>query len=680
MRTGILLIFVLVGVCLGKPYEFDRSGAGANISFLFVSDAADFKNLPGIPSCCPAFGSGSGTGGQLNLFYDFKILPDIYAGLSLGYSYLHSNFQSKEETFVMFNEVVTKGEFLHTINVDLESIIFQPFISWNIFDKFRIGIAPYAALMISKWYSQIEQITKPENAGTFIDQNGRDTERRDRNDNSGSFPTPNNFNFGTEFFVSFEAPLNKENTLRINPSFNYGINLGSVVEGLKWSQNNFRIALGFRYDLTPPYNPAMDTIFHDSIILPDTMTAIITELPADSTETTDSTDYGSVVDSSKLLANNNNLFEYDTTKITDIKVITDTLVKVDTIDLNTNNDISLSYSTKDYNGNQLPVGTEIGMLKAETKFPMLFEIFYKNDETNIPPRYLKLNDTRLNYCYFSAYYNLLDKTGKFLKKTKNTRIEIAGSDNIDTAKGLIKAEFVKSYLSEKYGIKSNRLITSGIGGEGGFITFPDPDVVIISCKDSEFYKYFDNTENNLAFELPLIHFKIEKKDNIEIVKWELTVKYQNEIIFRDNSVNGQKLTSTFNTTNLALPVNKNPGYLAYDFILWDSTGKIYKEAGKMRFKIPASGNPIIREYISATALQNLQIPQSKNGLKSIIAVLPPNNNYKQDIDLEKAVKDYLMKYYPGIENRSYTREQIHNESGFPEVDYFDNLVEIRYYR
>ncbi len=272
MRTSILLILVLTGVCFAKPYEFDRSGAGASIGYGILSNKAEFRELPGVRSCCPDSMKGAGNGWQINFYYDFKIFSDLYLGFSLGYQYLEPKFSLKEKIFVMdmLSDTIMEGEFTHYVNLFINNLLFQPYLSWKPFGRFKVGFAPFVAWTFIDRFNQVEQITKPEKRGTFLDSNGVDTKSRERNAENGKLPPKNKVFFGSEFFASYELPLNNENTLRLIPSFSFNLNFNKVLDILDW--NIYRFNLGIRYDLTPPYDPAKDTIFPDSIIVPDTST------------------------------------------------------------------------------------------------------------------------------------------------------------------------------------------------------------------------------------------------------------------------------------------------------------------------------------------------------------------------------------------------------------------------
>lgn len=224
-----------------------RFGLFADYQFLFVS--ASFAKLPGVPNCCKEF-SPAGSGGFVfgGLFHYF-FTEKLFAGARLGYSINKMDFESFETTNVIVDGVSTLGEFRHSLESDIGRLVLEPSVGYDLWNSFSVQAGASIGLNIYSNYYQFEEITKPENRGTFIDGT------RTRNKSEGSVPELTTLQLSLFGGFSFDLKLNKKGSWLLSPEafFHYG--LSEQVNGLNWKFSSLRIGASVKYKEPPPPPP-----------------------------------------------------------------------------------------------------------------------------------------------------------------------------------------------------------------------------------------------------------------------------------------------------------------------------------------------------------------------------------------------------------------------------------------
>ncbi|MDZ4746192.1 MAG: OmpA family protein [bacterium] len=245
----LLKYFALVvafGVSLLASAQ-DRKAFGMYGQYALNMHAADFQQLPGVPNCCPRFERGIGPGFALGVLYDIPFNDLFRLQLRAGYRSLGGELSTIEPTTILENGSATPGEFTHTLAASLSNVGIEPMIRIRAFENFSINVGLSAGVVFAQTYDQREQITQPENSGTFLDSLGNDTHMRVRNQSSGDIPNASPFHVALLGGVSYSLPLNNKRTLFLAPEATYTFGITPLASGLSWNVHAIRLGVSVLY-------------------------------------------------------------------------------------------------------------------------------------------------------------------------------------------------------------------------------------------------------------------------------------------------------------------------------------------------------------------------------------------------------------------------------------------------
>lgn len=119
--------------------------------------------------------------------------------------------------------------------------------------------------------------------------------------------------------------------------------------------------------------------------------------------------------------------------------------------------------------------------RVQETFPMRNYVFFDEGSTAIPRRYVALSAaeaasftegqllearpgdlTGRSRRQLTVYHNLLNVIGDRMRRTRDARIDLAGSSSAGAAEGKEMAESVKRYLTDVFGIDAGRIRTVGL--------------------------------------------------------------------------------------------------------------------------------------------------------------------------------------------------------------------------
>jgi outer membrane protein OmpA-like peptidoglycan-associated protein len=244
---------------------------------------ANFKSLPGIPSCCPRFETGDGFGFSLGGYYDYLIDNTFALETQVAYQQLGATLSRLENTTVIVDDIHVAGEFEHSVESNISMIALAPFARYSATSKVSFLIGPEAGLIINNTYSQQEIINKPADRGTF--ENGR----RIRNTNSGQTPGGSKFYAGLSAGIKYRLPLNVAGDLHIVPQLQFTVGLTPLAAGMEWRRHSIMVGASIEQDLLheveplPPPPPPPIVEVDTAITLPvrSTLTAELTAVMID---------------------------------------------------------------------------------------------------------------------------------------------------------------------------------------------------------------------------------------------------------------------------------------------------------------------------------------------------------------------------------------------------------------
>jgi outer membrane protein OmpA-like peptidoglycan-associated protein len=426
-------------------------------AYLFNSHSADFKALPSCPSCSPGYQDGSGSGFSFGAIFEYKLSPLFTLGARLSYNDISALLKRDESTTVIIDGKATPGAFEHSIDATLSTLGIEPMLKVAIYDRLSLNFGFFAGTLLSKKYEQKEEITKPSNTGTFVDGNGIDTKKRTRNEFSGDLKNPSSFLIFPNVGLSYSLPLNKNNSLTLEPEVAYYLGLNNIVDDPKvseWKANSLKLGVALKY--TPLIQKELmkksEKIYQTDTIraFKDMITKTYVALGSESSVSKDE-----IID--------------------ETLVTTETISRTDTMYMPKKYELSSDITAVgvDANGAEIVnpkiVVEEFVSNKLE---PLLNYIFYDENSSKLQTKYKTISkaETRNfneNSLYanetIDIYYNLLNIVAKRLIEHPNANLKIVGCNsyindeksNNDLSK--LRAEGVRDYLTSVWGIEDSRL-------------------------------------------------------------------------------------------------------------------------------------------------------------------------------------------------------------------------------
>jgi len=248
LAAGLLL--TAYQACAQHP---DAHAVGVFGAYNLNMHTADFRALPGVPSCCPLYETGSGAGLSAGVFYEIPLSEAFSVQIRGGYSENGADLKTTEYTPVDVDGVMTEAAIEHTISSGLSSIGLEPLLGYRFFKALSLHAGLRLALVTGRSYEQVERLVQP-GSGTF------ENDRRIRNELSGDIPEASSVAASLLAGLSYELPLDREGKLKASPELLYSLGLTPVVSSVSWNANSLRAGVALKYRMLPapetPQSPA----------------------------------------------------------------------------------------------------------------------------------------------------------------------------------------------------------------------------------------------------------------------------------------------------------------------------------------------------------------------------------------------------------------------------------------
>src|SRR6056300_503774 len=148
-----------IGVNYKLGYTFETINSNSNIFENYFYD----NNAEGI-------GSLNG----LNLYYNYYLSDNLFLGIETNYLFLNSRLNKTEQELINISGNEVDGEFEHIFEYDSEQLITALNIGYNIHSNFYFSLGfSYSNSISDINISSLEQISKPEDAGVFVEEQTR---------------------------------------------------------------------------------------------------------------------------------------------------------------------------------------------------------------------------------------------------------------------------------------------------------------------------------------------------------------------------------------------------------------------------------------------------------------------------------------------------------------------------
>jgi len=440
MRTiRLLVIFFMVSVALQCFNDGDtlRQRFGLFYNYQLNYHKAEFTGLPNVPSCCPKYQAGYGTGLSAGLLYELPLPYSLYIGLGIGYSVLNGKLTADEYQEIRIDNTLQKAKIEHTIDTKISSLFVEPYLAYNIFAGLDINIGGHIGYIVKNDFHQFEKLMEPADHGYF-----ENTGTRTRNDITGKIDSLKTLYSGIWCGISYHLRLDAEASFLLVPAISYLLGMSDFFSDKPWSVNSVRLGLQVKYspkyieDFVKPEEELRQIIKIDTI----TVISDIIEKTAIKT--------GIVKTENKIEANPYKTITYQTS------LRTDTLFKRPRPLINLEMNVPVLYLK--------------GQFISEA-FPILPIVFFGKSESKLREEYYRINDIgsfsvnsiKINPIEYQKH--LLNIVGSRLTNNPDAKLSIYGFTDSTTEAGdcelaLNRAVTVRNYLNQVWNIDSNRLI------------------------------------------------------------------------------------------------------------------------------------------------------------------------------------------------------------------------------
>lgn len=535
----ILFLFLIFFVYNSVTYANEdtlRSSYGVFGNFTLNAHIADFSRVPDCPNCSPGFRQGSGTGFTYGILYEHPIDEMYSIAARLSYYNLSGLLSVIEPTTIIVNGQPTGGEFEHTFDATLNSFGFEPMIRITPVENLYINAGFHIGALMTKNYSQKEQIIKPSNTGTFLDSNGNDSFNRTRNEFSGELGKAASVYFAPLLGVSYSLPLNKNKSLMAEPELFYVFGITDIVDDPSvkgWIVHSLRIGLALKYSPLPQKDKIrkreniekIDTVYRES----ETIAVKLFKKGIEKVEKETLEDDDFITDMSYLSRT-------DT-------VITPKLFLIEA----SISAVGLSPDLKEVAKPKFII-EEFSTARLQ---PLLNYVFFDSLSSEINTRYFGLNiagtlgfsvDSLYDLDVINTYRHLLNITGKRMLDFPSAKITLTGcndgaAENNIKGLALARANSVKDYLVNVWKISPDRItVKSRNLPDKASTPINDPEkaqenrrVEIISDNHEITKPVFANFRLHTT-SLPGIRFKPEINAEAGLKNWEITITQDGKLL------------------------------------------------------------------------------------------------------------------------------------------------------
>ncbi len=528
--TRILPVLILASVIsLNAEIDSLRASYGIFVNFSLNLHDADFRRIPDCPSCSPGFLSGSGAGLSIGGLYEYPLAKDYSIAGRFNYMNLSGLLKSTEEETVIIDDVRTEGEFEHTLDADLSIIGIEPHFIYKFDDRLSVNAGLNISSIQNKSYSQKEQIVKPANRGTFIDENGNDTYSRTRNEFSGEMEKAASLYFGLIAGISYRFQMNSANTISAFPELSFMYGLSNIIDDPlvnKWAVNSFRAGVSIKYTPEPRKEkiPLYEEIKNiDTVIIEsDEIASLVYRLGIEQRNISKNEDDEHIIETVQISRTD--------TIIKPIIYKIEAMISAVGLDSNMSEVKKPKFIIEEFTNARLQ--------------PLLNYVFFDSLSSDISKRFSRLSeseatrfsvDSLFDLDVISTYRNLLNIYGKRMKDHPDAVVTLTGcndgvseKDNLQLS--LSRAESIKNYLTEVWKIQPERIVVKSRNlPEKASTPLTDFEKaqenrrVEIVSNNPEITKPVFSSFSVRTTSLPGIRFKPEGSAEAGLKKWEVQI-------------------------------------------------------------------------------------------------------------------------------------------------------------
>jgi hypothetical protein len=126
---SILLCTVMLMSLVSAQSQI-RLDAGPSLGF--TTATTSFRDLPGFPSCCPAYESGTGTGGSFGLGIDIPVTSSLFGSMRLSPHDRSHTVSADESVNVIVGNSFTPATIKHSLELPLTEYGLEALIGYRL--------------------------------------------------------------------------------------------------------------------------------------------------------------------------------------------------------------------------------------------------------------------------------------------------------------------------------------------------------------------------------------------------------------------------------------------------------------------------------------------------------------------------------------------------------------------
>jgi len=440
-KNILLIVLTLVSTLVVSSEEKElKHKIVVSPKLLFNNHSSDFKNLGMANSCCPSFNSSIGTGMGLNLIYHYPLSDSWSLLTGIGYLNLSSDFLEEENKVINLNgENAVDATVEQKVVSTLSSFVFNLGAEYKLTQALDLMFGYRFGFPGELEYRQTEKLLNPANA-LF-----NETDSKTRTDVLGTIDNGLMHSFFTN--IAYRFYINSAKSTYLRPNIGYSLGINSITSDMNLIPNNFNLGIDLVYSFGVGGSKELDN--KNKVAPPKTLK----NNQLDREEVEDIV-FNSSKNELKVIENKSNIISQENPTL----IIKPLLINTD----GKRQDQNLIY---------------IDEVKSKRLVPLLNYVFFDKDSTNIPIRYSKISrsetinfslDSLFDENTLDIYHHLLNIIGKRMKKSPDSKLNIAGTKSSDETStnskvlAIERAKSVQTYLINNWGISANRLSISAL--------------------------------------------------------------------------------------------------------------------------------------------------------------------------------------------------------------------------
>jgi outer membrane protein OmpA-like peptidoglycan-associated protein len=236
MRILVGIAIVLSAITIASAQI--RVDAGTSVGF--TSASASFRDLPGFPTCCPSFESGSGTGLGLGFGVDIPIAGTLFGSVRFAVNDRSHTMSTNELVDIIVGNRLVQSTIEHTFALPLTEYGIESHIGYHFGGlTLRTGIG-YSHRALGSVRAK-EEIVDPSGV--------RFTETQSTTRNARTAPMPGSITSAWHWIgvLGFDIPLKRGGAWKLTPEASLTTALTSVTSVTPWDLTTTSIGLRLSY-------------------------------------------------------------------------------------------------------------------------------------------------------------------------------------------------------------------------------------------------------------------------------------------------------------------------------------------------------------------------------------------------------------------------------------------------